>query len=279
MKVCIIGAGTMGAGIAHAFAQANGKYEVFCTDISKELADKGIAKVASGMAKRVAKGKMAQEEMDAVLSRIKTGVKEDFVADCDLIVEASTENPALKKQIFAELDALAKPGAILATNTSSLSITELNQACQRPIIGMHFFNPAPVMKLVEITAGLSTPKTMVEDVVAIAKDLGKNPAQVNEAPGFIVNRILCPMCNEAIGCLADGVASAEDIDNAMKDGAGHPMGPLHLADLIGLDVLLSIMETLQAEYGDDKYRPHPLLRKMVRGNKLGLKTGQGFFQY
>ncbi len=279
MKVCIIGAGTMGSGIAHAFAQAGNQYEVYCTDISKEVADKGIAKVAAGMAKRVAKGKMAQEDMDAILGRIHTGVKEDFMADCDLIIEACTENPAIKREIFKAMDEAAKDGAILASNTSTLSITELNQVCKRPIIGMHFFNPAPVMKLVEVTAGLLTPEEMVEQVIAISKDLGKNPVKVNEAPGFIVNRMLIPLCNEAVGILADGVATAEDIDNAMKDGAGHPMGPLHLADLIGLDVCLSIMEILHDEFGDDKYRPHPLLKKMVRGGKLGCKTGEGFFKY
>ncbi|MBR3392015.1 MAG: 3-hydroxybutyryl-CoA dehydrogenase [Firmicutes bacterium] len=279
MKVCIIGAGTMGSGIAHAFAQAGDQYEVFSTDITKELADKGIGKVAAGMAKRVAKGKMAQEEMDAILGRIKTGVKEDFIADADLVIEASTENPEIKRALFKEMDEMAKEGAILASNTSTLSITQLNQVCKRPIIGMHFFNPAPVMKLVEVTAGLNTPESMVDEVMAISKDLGKNPVKVNEAPGFIVNRMLIPMINEAVFTLAEGVATAEDIDSAMKDGAGHPMGPLHLADLIGLDVCLFVMEILYNEFADSKYRPCPLLTKMVRGGTLGCKTGEGFFKY
>ena len=277
MKVGIIGAGTMGAGIAQAFAQTEGFTVALC-DINNEFAANGKNKIAKGFEKRIAKGKMEQAEADTILSRITTGTKE-ICADCDLVIEAAIENMEIKKQTFKELDEICKPEAIFATNTSSLSITEIGAGLKRPMIGMHFFNPAPVMKLVEIIAGLQTPADIVEKIKKISEDIGKVPVQVEEAPGFVVNRILIPMINEAVGIYAEGIASVEGIDAAMKLGANHPIGPLALGDLIGLDVCLAIMDVLYHETGDSKYRAHTLLRKMVRGKQLGQKTGKGFYDY
>lgn len=278
-KIFVLGAGTMGAGIVQAFAQKG--CEVIVRDIKDEFVDKGIAGITKGLEKQVAKGKMTEEDKEAILSRISGTTDMNLAADCDLVVEAAIENMKIKKEIFAELDGICKPEAILASNTSSLSITEVASATKRPdkVIGMHFFNPAPVMKLVEIIRGIATSQETFDAVKEISVAIGKEPVEVAEAPGFVVNRILIPMINEAVGILAEDIASAEDIDTAMKLGANHPMGPLALGDLIGLDVCLAIMDVLYTETGDTKYRAHSLLRKYVRAGWLGRKSGRGFHNY
>jgi len=278
-KIGVLGTGTMGAGIIQVLAQ-NG-FEVVLRARRETSVANGIATVEKNLDRLVAKEKMTADEKAAIMGRIQGSTDISIVADADLIIEAATEDMEQKKALFKELDELCKPETIIATNTSSLSITEIATATNRPdrIIGMHFFNPVPMMKLVEIIKGLTTSEETKETILELTRVLGKTPVDVAEAPGFVVNRILIPMINEAIGILADGVATAEDIDQAMMLGANHPMGPLALGDLVGLDVCLAIMDVLYAEYGDPKYRAHVLLRKMVRANKLGRKTGIGFYDY
>lgn len=278
-KICILGAGTMGAGIAQAFA-AKG-YEVIIRDIKDEFVQKGISGIQKNLEKLAAKGKITNEEVESILARISGTTDLNLLDDVDLVIEAAVENMEIKRQIFGDLDKICKPEAILATNTSSLSITEIATATSRPdkVIGMHFFNPATVMKLVEIIRGMATSDETYNAIKELTLAIGKEPVEVAEAPGFVVNRILVPMINEAVGILAEGIASAEDIDKSMMLGANHPMGPLALGDLIGLDVCLAIMDVLYKETGDTKYRAHSLLRKYVRAGYLGRKTGRGFHNY
>ncbi len=285
-RILVVGAGTMGSGIAQAIAE--GGRQALLADAIPGAAEKAKGRIAVSLDKAIAKGKITPDVKEAVLGRITAlGDFKEIAAGTavdaavDMVIEAITENAAVKKELFSELDKVLGPQAIFASNTSALSVTELARATSRPerFIGMHFFNPAPIMKLVEIIRGADTAEGTFEAVRVLAGQLGKTPVTVNEAPGFVVNRLLVPMINEAVYALMEGVASAEDIDTAMKLGAGHPMGPLALADMIGLDVCLAIMEALDAEFGDPKYRPCPLLRKMVRAGRLGRKSGRGFFDY
>ncbi|MCH4013255.1 MAG: 3-hydroxyacyl-CoA dehydrogenase NAD-binding domain-containing protein [Solobacterium sp.] len=280
MKVAVIGAGTMGRGIAQAFAQCGEVEKVYLCDIKQEFADGGKAKVKAALDKRVAKGKMEQAAEDAILNKIQTGLNSQAV-DPDLVVEAALEVMDIKKSTFKDLEEniVKNPDCVFASNTSSLSITEIGAGLKKPVIGMHFFNPAPVMKLIEVIKGANTTDEDVAKVKEIAVKLGKEPVEVNEAPGFVVNRILIPMINEGIQVYSEGVASVKGIDTAMKLGCNHPMGPLELGDFIGLDIVLAIMDTLYKETGDSKYRPAMLLRKMVRGGHLGVKSGIGFYKY
>ena len=276
MKVAIFGAGTMGSGIAQVFAAKGHVAMMYASSVAS--AQRHRDKLAASLAKRVAKGKMAQEAADDLMSRV---LVEEFeaAADADLVIECVAENMAVKKELLGRLDAICKESAIFASNTSSLSITEMANGLNHQLVGMHFFNPVPAMKLVEVIAGANTPAELVEYIKNLSIEIGKTPVVVNEAPGFVVNKILVPYCNEGVCVLQEGVASAEDIDIAMQLGANHPMGPLHLGDLIGWDVVLSIMDVLYHETGDSKYRANVLIRKMVRAGKLGIKSGEGFFNY
>ena len=278
-KVFVLGAGTMGAGIVQAFAQKG--CEVIVRDIKDEFVQRGIAGISKGLDRQVSKGKMSEEDKEAILSRISGTTDMKLAADCDLVVEAAIENMKIKREIFAELDEICKPETILASNTSSLSITEVASATKRPdkVIGMHFFNPAPVMKLVEVIRGIATSQETFDFVKELSVQIGKEPVEVAEAPGFVVNRILIPMINEASFILQEGIASVEDIDTAMKYGANHPMGPLALGDLVGLDIVVAIMDVLFNETGDSKYRCSSILRKYVRAGWLGRKSGKGFYDY
>ena len=276
MKVAIFGAGTMGSGIAQVFS-ANG-HTALLYATSVESAQRHKDKLAASLNKRVLKGKMTQEAADDLMSRIIVD-EVAAAADADLVIECVAENMAVKKELLQRLDTLCKEDAVFASNTSSLSITEMGKGLMHPMVGLHFFNPVPVMKLVEVIAGANTPVELVEWAKNLCVGIGKTPVVVNEAPGFVVNKILIPYCNEGVCVLQEGVASAEDIDIAMQLGCNHPMGPLHLGDLIGWDVVLNIMDVLYNETHDSKYRANVLIRKMVRAGKLGIKTGEGFFKY
>ena len=279
MKILVVGAGAMGSGIAQVAAQAGN--DVYLRDIDMKFVEKGLAGITKNLTRMAEKGKISAEEKDAALGRIKGILTIEEGKDADVVIEAAVERMDLKKKIFAELDEVVQPKAILATNTSSLSITEIASATKRPsqVSGMHFFNPVPVMALVEVIRGLVASDETYNTISELAKALGKTPVLVEEAPGFVVNRILIPMINEAAFMVTEGVSTPAEIDTAMKLGANHPMGPLALGDLIGLDVCLAIMDVLYHEFGDSKYRAAPLMRKMVRAGHLGRKTGQGFFKY
>jgi 3-hydroxybutyryl-CoA dehydrogenase len=279
-KVCVLGAGIMGSGIAQVVAAAG--FEVSMRDIEDRFIEKGLATIKSHLDRAVEKEKIEAREAKAIRGRI-TGTTDlrDATAEADLVIEAVVENMRVKREVFAELDVICKPDTILASNTSGLSITEIASVTNRPdkVLGVHFFNPAPVMELVELIRGYLTSDHTVATAKTFIEKLGKTAIEVKEAPGFAVNRILCPMINEAIFVYSEGIASVEDIDQAMALGANHPMGPLALADLVGLDTLLAVLEGLHQELGEDKYRPAPLLRKMVRAGHLGRKSGKGFYDY
>jgi 3-hydroxybutyryl-CoA dehydrogenase len=274
-----VGAGTLGNGIAHVFAQHG--WETALVDVSREALDRALKTIGANLDRQVKKGAVSAEQKDQTLGRITPSTNLDHLHNVDFVVEAATENPDVKYKIFRELAAAAPAGAVLATNTSSISITAIAAHTDRPdqVIGMHFMNPVPVMQLVEVIRGLETSDETVRKVVEVAKALDKTPVEVHDAPGFVANRVLMPMINEAMFCVMEGVASSEAVDTVMKLGMNHPVGPLALADLIGLDVCLAIMEVLHHDLGDDKYRPCPLLRTMVAAGRLGKKSGRGFYDY
>jgi 3-hydroxybutyryl-CoA dehydrogenase len=278
-SIGVVGAGTMGNGIAQACAVAG--IPVTMTDVAQAQLDRGLKAVDGSLERLVKKDKLSAAKKAEVLARIKTSTSTDALAGCDLVVEAATESLDLKLKIFAQLDAVAKPDAIIASNTSSISITKLAAATKRPdrVIGMHFFNPVPVMALVELIRGLQTSDATYAATEAVTKELGKTPVQVKNSPGFVVNRMLCPMINEAIFALGEGLATAQEIDDAMRLGCNHPIGPLALCDLIGVDVQLAVMQVLFEGFKDSKYRPAPLLVEMVEAGYLGRKTGRGFYSY
>jgi 3-hydroxybutyryl-CoA dehydrogenase len=277
--VGVIGAGTMGSGIAEVFAQAG--YDVVLVDTTEDFLDRGLKRITSALDRLVERERLSAGNRDAILTRIEGSTEMERLSDCTLVVEAVPEERELKAAIFKDLSEIVDPETVLASNTSSLSITELAHCATNPerVIGMHFFNPVPKLKLVEIVPGRATSDDTVAFAVAVAMQLGKQPIVVGDSPGFVANRLLIPMINEAVFALNEGVASAEDIDAVMRMGASHPMGPLELADMIGLDTVLSIMEAMHHAFGDDKYRPAPMLRQMVGGGQLGRKSGRGFYQY
>ena len=278
-RIAVIGAGQMGNGIAHVFAQSG--FDVTMIDVAEAALAKGRDTITKNLDRQIKKGSLAEADKSAILGRLRTETSLDAIAGAVLVVEAATENRDLKFRIFRDMDAKADVGAVLATNTSSISITEIAAQTKRPadVIGMHFMNPVPVMQLVEIIRGLATSDATTERVTAWSRSVGKTPVEVNDYPGFVANRILMPMINEAVYCVMEGVGTPEAIDTVMKLGMNHPMGPLALADLIGLDTCLAILEVLHSGLGDTKYRPCPLLRKYVAAGWLGRKTGRGFYTY